>query len=85
MPLYDFACEACGAEFEANAPAGGTAPCPACGAATTRRLWRPIAPPPKFGLRGSAARESDARRADREVRKKEAFREERRRKREQGA
>jgi putative FmdB family regulatory protein len=83
VPLYDFACDACGDEFEASAPAGGSAACPSCGAAEARRLWRPIAPPPKFGLRGAAARESDARRADREVRKKEAFVAERRRKREQ--
>lgn len=67
MPLYDFACDACGDEFEAVAPAGGTAPCPTCDSAEVRRLWRPIAPPLKFGLRGGAARESDARRGEREA------------------
>ena len=81
MPLYDFACEECGAEYEASAEAGGTAPCAACGSQRTRRLWRPIAPPLKFGLRGRAARESNARRADRENTKKEQFIAERRRKR----
>jgi putative FmdB family regulatory protein len=70
MPLYDFACERCGHEFEAVADAPSTAPCPACGAAETRRLWRPIAPPPRFGLRGRAARESNARRAEREARRR---------------
>ena len=72
MPLYDFACEACGHEFEGQAEPGATAPCPECGAAPdrTRRLWRPIAPPAKMGLRGRAARESNARRAEREARRK---------------
>ena len=84
MPLYDFACDACGAEFEAVAPAGETAPCAACGSASTQRLWRPIAPPLKFGLRGAAARESNARRAERENTKKEQFIAERRKKRASG-
>jgi len=70
MPLYDFACERCGHEYEAGAPAGGTAPCPACGGERVQRLWGPIAPPPRFGLRGRAARESDARRAEREARRR---------------
>jgi len=71
MPLYDFACDACDERFEALASPGGTAPCPACGTAETRRLFTPIPPPPKLGLRGRAARESDARRADREGRRKQ--------------
>jgi putative FmdB family regulatory protein len=70
MPLYDFACDACGHEFEARAEPGGLAPCPACSAVEVRRLWRPIAPPAKIGLRGRAARESDARRAEREARRR---------------
>ena len=84
MPLYDFACDACENTFEALARAGETPRCPACGADATRRLYTPIAPPLKLGLRGRAARESDARRAERENTRKEAFREERRRKREGG-
>jgi putative FmdB family regulatory protein len=83
MPLYDFACEACEERFEALASPGEAPPCPACGAAETRRLFTPIAPPPKLGLRGRAARESDARRAEREFGRKEAFKAERRRKREE--
>jgi putative FmdB family regulatory protein len=67
--LYDFACDACGTEFEATAPPGGAAPCPSCGA-EARRLWRPISASPRFGLRGAAARESDARRAEREARRR---------------
>ena len=85
MPLYDFACDACGERFEERARPGEAPPCPSCGAERTRRLWTPIPPAPKFGLRGAAARESDARRAEREHTRKEQFREERRRKREGGS
>ncbi len=81
MPLYDFACEVCEETFEALARPGETPPCPTCGAGRTRRLFTPIAPPLKLGLRGRAARESDARRAEREFQRKEAFKAERRKKR----
>ena len=84
MPLYDFACDACEETFEALARPGEAPPCPACGAERTRRLFTPIAPPLKLGLRGRAARKSDATRADRELKRKEAFKAERRRKREGG-
>jgi putative FmdB family regulatory protein len=84
MPLYDFACDACDERFEAQAAPGETPPCPACGASPSRRLFTPIAPPLKLGLRGRAARESDGRRAEREAKAKEKFREERRKKREGG-
>ena len=84
MPLYDFACDACEDTFEALAKPGESPACPACGAERTRRLFTPIAPPLKLGLRGGAARDSDARRADRESRRKEAFKAERRKKREGG-
>jgi putative FmdB family regulatory protein len=83
MPLYDFACDACDERFEAWAKPGEAAACPSCGSEETKRLFTPIAPPLKLGVRGRAARESDGRRAEREVKRKEAFREERRRKREQ--
>ena len=84
MPLYDFACDACDETFEALAKPGEAPACPACGADRTRRLFTPIAPPLKLGLRGAAARDSDARRADRESRRKEAFKAERRKRREGG-
>ena len=40
MPIYEFECDACGAEFEDLVPAGtDVVRCPACGAAgATRRL-----------------------------------------------
>jgi putative FmdB family regulatory protein len=84
MPLYDFACDGCGQTFEALAKPGEAPACPACGDERTRRLYTPIAPPLKLELRGRAARESNARRADREFRRKEAFKAERRKKREGG-
>ncbi len=83
MPLYDFACDACDERFEALAKPGEAPPCPACGASGTRRLFTPIAPPLKLETRGRAARESNGRRAEREHQRKEAFRAERRRKREE--
>ena len=83
MPLYDFACDACDERFEARTEPGEAPPCPACGSEATRRLFTPISPPAKMGLRGAAARQSDAVRADREWKKKEAFKAERRKKREE--
>ena len=70
MPLYDFACPSCGAEFEAVADPGATATCPSCGADGAARLWRPIAPPARIGLRGYAAQRSNDTRRAREERKR---------------
>jgi putative FmdB family regulatory protein len=72
MPLYDFRCPHCEAEFEAVAAAGAGATCPACGADDAKRLWRPIAPPAKVGLRGYAAQKSNDARRTREERKRGA-------------
>lgn len=72
MPLYDFRCPACEHEFEAVAAPGAAATCPACGAEGAERLWRPIAPPAKVGLRGYAARKSDNARRAREERRRES-------------
>jgi putative FmdB family regulatory protein len=71
MPLYDFDCRACGARFEAQAAPGASAPCTVCGSDDVQRVWSTIPPPPKTGLRGRAARESDKRRAEREARRRE--------------
>lgn len=85
MPLYEFVCDGCGAPFEVIMPAGATAPCPACGNERVNRVFSPIAEAPlPVGLRGRAARESDARRSEREAAKKERFAAERRRRRGQG-
>jgi putative FmdB family regulatory protein len=85
VPLYEFACDACGARFEELVVPGATAPCPACGGERVRRVFSQIASAPlPVGLKGRAARESDARRAEREAQKKERFVAERRHKRGQG-
>ena len=82
MPLYEFLCDTCGAQFEELVPPGGTAPCPACGGERVRRVFVPIAARgPGVGLTGRAARESDSRRSEREAAKKERFVADRKRKR----
>ena len=74
MPLYEFDCSACGARFEEIVPAGCTAPCPACGGEQVTRAFSKIAGREvAVGLSGTAARDSDARRAEREAAKKERF------------
>jgi len=71
VPLYEFGCRRCGARFEALTPPTDAPPCPNCGAAAPRRLFSPISGPLKFGLRGAAARRSDALRRVREERRLE--------------
>jgi putative FmdB family regulatory protein len=71
MPLYDFRCRSCAAEFEATAPFGGLAPCPECGAEDVERLLRPFAGPFTIRPRGYAARKSDGARAAREEQRAE--------------
>jgi putative FmdB family regulatory protein len=73
MPLYDFECDACGERFEELTAADARPACPACGSADTRRLLSQISPPQRIGLRGVAARKSDATRKSREERRQEGF------------
>jgi putative FmdB family regulatory protein len=74
MPLYEFACDVCDARFEELVPAGGAAPCPRCGCERVTRVYAPIASARlPFGLTGAAARDSNARRGEREAAKREAF------------
>ncbi len=73
MPLYDFTCRACDADFEAFAPAGGAPDaCPACGAADVQRRYSAPATL-KLGVRGAAAKRSNADRAAREERRREGW------------
>jgi putative FmdB family regulatory protein len=71
VPTYDFECTVCGERYEAMAPAGGEAPCPACGSTRVRRLFSGFAGPFTVGLRGQAARRSNAKRAAREEQRRE--------------
>lgn len=71
MPIYDFRCESCGAEFEELVRAEELPACPGCGSPEPRRLLSQVAPTPRIGLRGAAARKSDATRKAREERKRE--------------
>ena len=85
MPVYEFACDACGARYEELVAPAGTAPCPACGNEHPRRLFSSIAERGTgVGLTGAAARDSNARRSEREAAKKERFVADRKRKRGQG-
>jgi putative FmdB family regulatory protein len=71
VPIHDFTCEACGTTFEELTRAGELPPCPSCGAPEPRRLLSQVSPTPRIGLRGAAARKSDATRRVREERKRE--------------
>jgi putative FmdB family regulatory protein len=85
VPLYEFICSACGARFEELVPPGGKAPCPACGNERVTRVFSRIAESgPGVGLTARAARESDARRTEREAQKQERFGAERKRVRGKG-
>ena len=85
VPLYEFDCCTCGARFEEIVPAGCVAPCPACGGERVTRAFSQIAAPGvPVGLTRAAARDSDARRAEREAAKKERFVAERKQKRGEG-
>lgn len=71
VPIYEFECAKCGSRFEEIVSAGATAPCPRCkSSANVQRRWSPISEPRvPVGLHGKAARESNARRREREARR----------------
>ena len=71
MPLYDFHCRRCGEEFEELVSASATPPCPACGAPDPERQLGSFAGPFTVGLRGAAARRSNAVRRAREEQRAE--------------
>ena len=71
VPLYEFRCEACGTTFEELTRADELPACPGCGAPESRRLLSQVSPTPRIGLRGAAARQSDATRRAREESKRE--------------
>jgi putative FmdB family regulatory protein len=73
MPLYDFRCRSCGAEFEEYAAVGMLPPCPACGACEPERVLSGFAGPFKVGLRGREAKRSNDTRRAREERRQDGF------------
>jgi putative FmdB family regulatory protein len=80
VPIYDFQCRGCGERFEGMVTsASQRPPCPVCGAPEPERLFSPIARAQKTGLRGAAARRSDATRKarDEQLREKLAKKRER--------
>jgi putative FmdB family regulatory protein len=83
MPSYDFRCRECGEDFEAQVATSERPPCPACGAFDPERLFTPFAGPFTVGLRGYAARRSNATRKTREELRHEGFAKDRERRREQ--
>jgi putative FmdB family regulatory protein len=84
MPLLDFECEKCSARFEELVLGDRVPVCPECGAREVRRLYSPIGRAPKVSMSRGAMRDSDSRRAEREVVRKEKF-SERRKKRATGS
>jgi len=73
VPIYDFACAACGEQFEALVAMADVAPCPACANPDPRRLFSPIAAASQAGLRGADARRSNNLRHSRDERLREGF------------
>jgi putative FmdB family regulatory protein len=71
VPIYEFRCESCGTTFEELTSAGSVPSCPSCGDPGPRRLLSQVSPTPRIGLRGAAARRSDATRKAREERRRE--------------
>jgi putative FmdB family regulatory protein len=80
VPIYAFECKKCGARFEELVPAGQSAPCPRCKSFDVERRFSAISEGRvPVGLTGKAAAESNARREEREARRREGFREDRKR------
>jgi len=72
VPIYEFECSKCGARFEELVRAGQTSPCPACGSQQVERRFSPIGEGRvPVGLFGKAAAESNARRKEREAKRKQ--------------
>jgi putative FmdB family regulatory protein len=84
VPLYDFRCRSCGEEFEEFVPASTRPPCPACGAPEAERLLTSFAGPFTVGLRGLAAKRSNATRRVREEQRAERREQRREQRRQQG-
>jgi putative FmdB family regulatory protein len=71
MPLYDFRCRSCDEQFEALVSTSEVPACTACGGRDVERVYTPFAGPFTVGLRGVAARRSNAVRSEREQQREE--------------
>jgi len=59
MPIHDYRCRACGAEFEALVRAGAQPACPGCGAGDADRLISaPVAPGKSKAIVAAARRQA---------------------------
>jgi putative FmdB family regulatory protein len=78
MPIYEFECEGCGAQFEELVAVGGACACPACGSDRTRRLLSEVSPPGRQP-RGAKVRSDESRRREREAARQDRMTESRKR------
>jgi putative FmdB family regulatory protein len=85
MPIYEFRCEECGAEFEQLTEAGALVSCPECGSERTKRIYSPQAAPFSLVKTPGAARKQEGRNAKLRERTKARFKESRQRARERAA
>jgi putative FmdB family regulatory protein len=85
MPIYDFRCEQCGAEFEQLTEAGAQVPCPKCGSERTTRIYSPQAAPFSLVKTPGDARKQERRNAKLREGTKARFKESRKRARERAA
>ena len=71
MPIYEFECSQCGARFDELVKPGQVAPCPRCESPDVTRRYSQIGQGRvPVGLFGKPAAESNARRREREARRK---------------
>jgi putative FmdB family regulatory protein len=84
VPLYDFRCRSCGEQFEEYVSVSVTPPCPSCGGAEVERVLTSFAGPFTVGLRGLAAKRSNATRRVREEQRRERREQRREQRRQQG-
>jgi putative FmdB family regulatory protein len=71
MPLYDYVCRTCEERFEARSDPDQPVNCPECGAPEAQRRPSGFAGPFTVGLRGAAAKKSNAQRRVREELRRE--------------
>jgi putative FmdB family regulatory protein len=85
MPIYEFRCEQCGAEFEELTEAGAEVPCPACGSERTKRIYSAQAAPFSLVKTRGEARKQERQNAKLRERTGARFKESRQRARERAA